>query len=65
MPKVEINYRTCMKTGQCLYLHAEAFRERADEYPEPTRESFPAEMREALDEAADLCPTESITVIDD
>ncbi|MDA0365401.1 MAG: ferredoxin [Chloroflexi bacterium] len=65
MPKVEINYRTCTKTGQCYYLHSEAFRRRADDHPEPTAAAFPSDQREALDEAADLCPTESITIVDD
>lgn len=65
MPRVEINERTCAKTGQCFYLHPEAFRKRPDDFPEPTAPSFPPDMRDALDEAAELCPTESITVIDD
>lgn len=65
MPKVEIDYRTCMRTGQCYYLHPEAFRRREDDHPEPTQPSFPPDLREALDEAADLCPTESIRVLDD
>jgi ferredoxin len=65
VPRVEINYRTCLKTGQCYYLHPEGFRQREDDHPEPVQETFPPELREALVEAAELCPTESITVIDD
>jgi len=65
VPRIEINYRACMKTGQCYYLHPEAFRKREDDHPEPTEPRFPESMREALEEAADLCPTESITVADD
>jgi ferredoxin len=65
MPKAEINYRTCMKTGQCYYLHPEVFRRREDDHPEPTQPTFSADLRDALDEAADLCPTESITIVDD
>ncbi|MEX2229141.1 MAG: ferredoxin [Dehalococcoidia bacterium] len=65
MPKVEIDYRTCMRTGQCYYLHPEAFRRRADDHPEPTAPSFSAELHAALQEAAELCPTESITIVED
>ena len=36
MLRVEINYQTCLKTGQCYYLHSEAFRQKDDDFPEPT-----------------------------
>ena len=65
MPRVTINYTTCMRTGQCYYLHPEAFRRRDDDHPEPTATTFPPELRAALDEASELCPTESIVVTDD
>jgi ferredoxin len=65
MPRVTINYTTCMRTGQCYYLHPEAFRRRDDDHPEPTAATFPPELRAALEEASELCPTESIVVTDD
>ncbi len=63
--RAEVDYRTCMKTGQCYYLHPELFRRREDDHPEPTAGAFPEDLRDALEEAADLCPTESIRVVDD
>jgi ferredoxin len=54
-----------MRTGQCYYLHPEAFRRRADDHPEPTAASFSTELHAALQEAAELCPTESITIVED
>jgi ferredoxin len=62
MLKAEVNYRTCTRTGQCYYLHPEAFRDRGDGHPEPVQDRFPMPLRDALEEAADLCPTESIHV---
>ncbi len=54
MLRIEINYQTCLKTGQCYYLHGEAFRQKDDDFPEATEQEFPEEMREALEDAADL-----------
>ena len=64
MLRVEINYQTCLKTGQCYYLHSEAFRPRDDDFPEPTEREYPEALREALEEAADLCPTQSISLVE-
>ncbi len=64
MLRIEINYQTCLKTGQCYYLHAEAFRQKDDDFPEATKNEFPDEVREALEDAADLCPTQSIKIVE-
>jgi ferredoxin len=65
MPHLEIDYKRCTKNGQCYYLHPEAFRDRGDGHPEATQDRFSEEMRDALEEAADLCPTEAIAVKDE
>jgi ferredoxin len=65
MLRIEINYQSCLKTGQCYYLHGEAFRQKDDDFPEATEQQFPEAMREALEDAADLCPTQSIKIVED
>ncbi len=65
MPRVKVNYETCLKTGQCYYLHPEIFRARDDDFPESVAPTFGEELREAMEDAAELCPTSSLLVAND
>ena len=65
MPRVEINYETCLKTGQCYYLHPEIFRARDDDFPEPVQPAFDEQLREAMEDEAELGPSAPLLVAND
>lgn len=62
--RLTVNYRTCLKTGQCYYLHPELFRQREDFYPAVLVERLDEGLRAAAEDAIDLCPSRSIRFID-
>ncbi len=64
MLKIEIDYDTCMRTGQCYLRYARAFRVGDDDYPEGTAGEFDEELREEVEAAATNCPSTSITVVE-
>jgi len=57
-----IDYKKCRKAGQCSYLHPELFK--ADEAGAPVvLVEHPGEdLREAAEEAVDLCPNGAISL---
>ena len=57
---LEIDDKTCIRTGQCYYLYPELFEKGDDDYPtvivpEPTGEAL-----DTAEEMALLCPSRSI-----
>jgi ferredoxin len=60
-----IDYKKCRKAGQCSYLHPELFK--ADELGAPVVlvEHPGNELREAAEEAVDLCPNGAIFLQED
>ena len=63
--RLVIDHRRCRKTGQCSYLHPELFK--AGEYGSPIVlvEHPGEELREAAEEAAELCPSGAISLVED
>jgi ferredoxin len=57
-----LDYKKCRKAGQCSYLHPELFK--ADEASAPVVlvEHPEADLREAAEEAVDLCPNGAISL---
>lgn len=64
MLKVEIDYDSCMRTGQCYLRYARAFRVRDDDLPEGTASEFDEDLRDEIEAAATNCPSGSITVVE-
>jgi ferredoxin len=60
--KLSVDYRACLKSGQCTYLHPELFKERADGYPDVLVPELPEDLREAAEDAAELCPGQAIVI---
>jgi ferredoxin len=60
-----IDHNKCRRTGQCVYLHPELFRAEADGTPVVLIEYPGEELREAAEEAVDLCPSGAITLVEE
>lgn len=60
--RLVVNHAKCRRTGQCSYLHPELFK--ADEVGAPiTLVEHPGEkLREAAEEAVELCPSGAISL---
>ena len=63
--RLVIDHAKCRRTGQCSYLHPELFK--ADEVGAPIAlvEHPGAELREAAEEAVELCPSGAIVLEED
>ena len=63
--RLVIDHRKCRRTGQCSYLHPELFK--AGEYGSPIVlvEHPGEELREAAEEAVELCPSGAISLVED
>ncbi len=60
MPRLSVDTKKCLKSGQCAYLHPGLFKEGPDGRPivlvaEPTG----GQIQEA-DDAAEICPAQAI-----
>jgi len=64
MPRLEINRDTCMRSGQCYVVQPRLLQPDDEDIPVPTQREFPEEERVPMQEAANVCPTGSITVAD-
>lgn len=63
--KLSVDTKTCLRSGQCTYLHPELFREGPGGYPEVIAEEVPEELREAAEDTVDVCPSQAISLEDD
>jgi ferredoxin len=63
--RLVIDYKKCRKAAQCSYLHPELFK--ADQTGAPVvLVEHPAEqLRDAAEEAVELCPNGAISIVDD
>ncbi|MCC6381346.1 MAG: ferredoxin [Dehalococcoidia bacterium] len=62
--RVEINRKTCLRSGQCTYLHPNVFRVGDDGYPLAPAEELPPAREAEAEDAAEICPSGAITLID-
>jgi ferredoxin len=60
--KITVNYDICASTGACTQIAPEVFEVRSDGYLYVLIEEPGEELREKVEQAADLCPTAAITV---
>ena len=60
--KVVVDYDICASTGACTQICPEVFEVRSDGYLYVLIESPGEELREKVNQAADLCPTAAITI---
>lgn len=60
--KITVNYDICASTGACTQVAPEVFEVRSDGYLYVLIEEPGEELREKVEQAADLCPTAAITI---
>ena len=63
--RLVIDHRRCRRTGQCSYLHPELFKAGEDGAPIVLVEHPGEELREAAEEAVELCPSGAISLVED
>ncbi len=63
--RIQINLRTCRKTGQCYYLHPELVKRGDDDYPVVLVQRPDAALHDQAEDMADICPTASILLNED
>lgn len=62
--KVQVDFDLCAATGNCMQVCPEVFEVRSDGYLYVLQEEPPAELHDKVNEAADLCPTAAIELVD-
>ena len=60
--KVVVNFDLCQSNALCMGAAPEVFEVRDDGYLYILQEEPPEEMREKVEEAARICPTQAITI---
>jgi ferredoxin len=60
--KVTVDFDVCASTGACMQTCPEVFEVRSDGFLYILQEEPPEELRQKVEEAAELCPTGAITV---
>lgn len=63
--KIEIDRRSCVKSGQCSYLHPELFERDADDFPVAKVEHPGDDLIEGAEEAVELCPASALTLVEE
>jgi ferredoxin len=62
--KVTVDFDLCAATASCMQICPEVFEVRSDGYLYVLQEEPPPELHEKVNEAADLCPTAAIELVD-
>lgn len=62
--RLVIDYKKCRRAGQCSYLHPELFKVGEGGAPMILVEHPDDHLREAAEEAVDLCPNGAIALRD-
>lgn len=64
--RIEINMDTCLNSGQCAYMQPELFEVDDDGVPTVlvSGELTPEQLA-AAEDAVDVCPSQSITLVDE
>ena len=63
--RLVIDYKKCLKSGQCSYLHADLIKADPDGAPRVIVETIGDDLREAAEDAVDLCPSGAISLVDE
>lgn len=62
--KIVVDFNVCASTGACAQVAPEVFEVRSDGYLYVLHEEPPADLHDKVRQAADLCPTAAITLVD-
>ena len=62
--KVVVDYDVCASTGSCMQICPEVFEVRSDGFLYILIEQPDESLRKSVEQAADMCPTAAISVID-
>jgi ferredoxin len=60
--KVTVDYDLCASTGSCIQICPEVFEVRSDGFLYILQDEPAEDLRQKVEEAAELCPTAAITV---
>jgi len=60
--KLSVDRKTCLRSGQCTYLHPKLFKEGEDGYPVVLVEDVPDDLKQEAEDAADICPSGAIVI---
>ena len=60
--RVVVDFDVCASTGACMQVCPEVFEVRSDGYLYILQEEPGEELREKVEQAAELCPTGAITI---
>jgi ferredoxin len=63
--RLVIDYKKCRKAAQCSYLHPELFKPDQAGAPVVLVEQPDEHLREAAEEAVELCPNGAISLTED
>ena len=63
--RLVIDYKKCLKSGQCSYLHSELITAGADGTPRVITEQIEEPLRDAAEDVVDLCPSGAIALVED
>ncbi len=63
--RLVVNRDTCLRSGQCTYMHPKLFREGPDGFPVVLVERPEGELLEEARDAAEICPSGSIQLVED
>lgn len=63
--RLVIDHSRCRRTGQCSYLHPELFQADTDGSPIIRVEHPDGELREAAEEAVELCPSGAVSLVEE
>ncbi len=65
MSHLRVNRQSCLRSGQCTYLHPELFAEGDDRYPQVLVPSPAGDQLTAARRAAEIWPSQSIEISED
>ncbi|MCK9519747.1 MAG: ferredoxin [Dehalococcoidia bacterium] len=63
--RVAVNKEKCLRSGQCMYMHPKIFDEGPDGFPVVLAEDVPVELKAEAEDAADICPSSAITLVEE
>ena len=63
--RLVIDYKKCLKSGQCSYLHSELITASTDGTPRVITEQIEESLRDAAEDVVDLCPSGAIALKED
>lgn len=62
--QVNVDFDVCASTGSCMQFCPEVFEVRSDGYLYILIEQPDESLRKAVEQAADMCPTAAISVVE-